>query len=364
VSQARGWSQFIIIALALHIPLFIYPVLRLSAWLDLGVWLTTLVFIPLVSSQVVSRVYLRNSSSEISRFLRRSFDLWLGISPVLLGLLLIAEIYLLVFEAERQLVALVVIGLGLIAGTAGFITAQYPVVRRVPLSSGKLSNGVSPTKNRHEPVRLVQITDVHIGSRSRRFLEQVVRRVNSLQPDYVCITGDFIDSRGVTIQELESLRSIRVPIYYCIGNHEKYEDLDDIVARLQQLGVNVLRNATQLDGQFQFIGIDDMDDALQVSRQISNINVRSDLYVVLLYHRPRGLDAAANAGVDLMISGHTHNGQIVPFNFAVKWVFPKIKGLYQRGATSLYVSSGTGTWGPIMRIGTRSEITLFELSGS
>jgi len=197
MSQVRGWSQFVVIALALHIPLFIYPVLRLAAWLELGAWLTTLVFIPLVTSQIVSRVYLRNANSEISRFLRRCFDMWLGISPVLLSFLLIAEVYVLVFEAERQLVALVVIGLGLIAGTTGFIVAQYPVVRRVPLSSVKLSAAGFPTGMSAEPIRIVQITDVHIGSRSRRFLEHVVRRVNNLQPDYVCITGDFIDSPGV-----------------------------------------------------------------------------------------------------------------------------------------------------------------------
>ena len=105
----------------------------------------------------------------------------------------------------------------------------------------------------------------------------------------------------------------------------------------------------------------DMDDALQVSRQIARVTVEHENYVILLYHRPRGLRAAADSGVDLMLSGHTHNGQIVPFNLIVARVFKKTQGLYQRGKTSLYVSTGTGTWGPIMRIGTRSEITLFEI---
>lgn len=353
----KGWSRFVAIVLLLHVPLFIYPILRLCDWLDASALLTTLVFVPLVTSQVISRVYFRDSRSEIIRFIRRCFDLWLGTSPILLILLLCAELYVLVFNPDRAAVALVVIGLATLSTIGGFITALYPVVRRIPLSSHKI----------RQPIKIVQITDVHIGSRSHRFLQQVVRKINDLEPDYVCITGDFIDASGVTLAELQSLNTIKVPVYFSIGNHEKYEDLDDIVTRLKQLGVRVLRNAAQTvehrqSGKLQFIGIDDMDDALQVARQLANIDIASDAYTVLLYHRPRGLGAAEAAGIDLMMSGHTHNGQIVPFNFAVKRVFPKIQGLYQQGSTRLYVSTGTGTWGPIMRIGTRSEITLFELS--
>lgn len=84
-------------------------------------------------------------------------------------------------------------------------------------------------------------------------------------------------------------------------------------------------------------------------------------YQVLLYHRPDGLEAAAAANIDLMLCGHTHNGQIVPFNFLVRRVFPRIVGLHDLGGTRLYVSPGTGTWGPVMRLGTRSEITVFDV---
>ncbi len=105
-----------------------------------------------------------------------------------------------------------------------------------------------------------------------------------------------------------------------------------------------------------------MEDALQVKRQLDLLDINQQAFVLLLYHRPKGLEAAAAAGVDLMLSGHTHNGQIVPFNLIVKRVFDRIKGMYHLNQTRLYVSQGTGTWGPVMRVGTRSEITLFELS--
>lgn len=294
---------------------------------------------------------MRSSRNSLVRLLRRTFDLWLGISPILLGLLLVAEIYVLLFDSDTIIVAWWVIDLSFLIGLVGFINALSPSVRKVKLTSAKVD----------EPLRFVQITDVHIGSRSARFLEKVMRKVNQLDARFLCITGDLVDSSGVSEEELRSLQSFGGPIYFSIGNHEKYEDLDAVVQRLGNLGVTVLRNQAVINDGVQFIGIDDMDDAMQVSRQIARIPVATEPYVILLYHRPRGLQAAADAGVDLMLSGHTHNGQIVPFNFVVKRVFEQIRGLYYHGQTTLYVSTGTGTWGPIMRLGTRSEITLIEV---
>ena len=158
------------------------------------------------------------------------------------------------------------------------------------------------------------------------------------------------------------MKSIVGPIYFCTGNHEKYEDLDEILARLTSLGVDVLRNDTKyFRDDIQIVGVDDMEDAFQVKKQLLNIEVDRSAFTVLLYHRPRGLVDAAEAGVDLMLSGHTHNGQIMPFNLMVGRVFDMVKGMYQLGNTRLSVSQGTGTWCPVMRIGTQSEITLFEI---
>jgi predicted MPP superfamily phosphohydrolase len=207
----------------------------------------------------------------------------------------------------------------------------------------------------------VQITDVHIGSRSAEFLERVMQKVNSVNADFLCITGDFIDAPGIGEEELSALRSCPVPIYFSIGNHERYEDLEDILQRLQRLGVRVLRSQTHQHGPVQLIGIDDSDHPGQVERELARLNIDQSSFVLLLYHRPRGLAAAAAAGVDLMISGHTHNGQIVPFNFVVGRVFEQTVGLFSEGLAQLYVSPGTGTWGPVMRLGSRGEVTLFEV---
>ncbi|MBT7370546.1 MAG: metallophosphoesterase, partial [Gammaproteobacteria bacterium] len=106
------------------------------------------------------------------------------------------------------------------------------------------------------------------------------------------------------------------------------------------------------------------DDALQVERVLDRMTLDDESFVVLMYHRPHGFEAAARKGIDLMLSGHTHNGQIFPFHLVVKSAFDRVAGLYELGQSRLYVSQGTGTWGPVMRVGTRAEITLFEYEGS
>ena len=103
-----------------------------------------------------------------------------------------------------------------------------------------------------------------------------------------------------------------------------------------------------------------MEDPLRVEKELKHIALDADAFKLLLYHRPRGLEAAAEHSIDLILSGYTHNGQIFPFNLIVKWVFERIIGMYSLGETRQYVSQGTGTWGPVMRLGTYSEITLFE----
>jgi uncharacterized protein len=353
VTRARGWSRFFIVALALHIPLFFYPILRLCQWLESPWWLTLAIFLPLGGSQIISRVYLRHNRSVWARWLRLAADFWLGISPLMVLTLLVFEIIVFTGFITAGTAALTVISVGLLCGLVGVMVAVIPVVKRIEYASPELKT----------PVRFVQITDVHIGSRSKSFLENVIYKINQLQPDFVCITGDFIDASDIHENELRSLKSLNCPVYFCTGNHEKYEDLDEILNRLTRLGVKVLRNATQyFRDDLQVIGVDDMEDRLQVKKQLQHIEVDRNVFTLLLYHRPRGLADAAEAGVNLMLSGHTHNGQIMPFNLLVGRVFDMVKGMYRQGDARMYVSQGTGTWGPVMRIGTQSEITLFEIS--
>ena len=343
--------QFLAIVLLMHIPLFAYPILRLCHWLDLSSLITALIFVPLFFSQIVARLYLRHANSGVIFWLRRIADLWLGVSPLLLMMLLLAE-----FPVALHWVPPATIAWGIISLTLGLLffsmaNAYSPSVVTVRLTSPKFEKAR----------RFVQITDVHIGSRSAAFLRRVMRQVTSTDAEFLCITGDFIDAPGIDEEQLSALRDCPIPIYFCIGNHERYEDLDRILQRLVRLGVRVLRNQTVFHQGIQLIGIDDADNPAQVKRQLARLEIDRRNFVLLLYHRPMGLTAAAAAGVDLMISGHTHNGQIVPFNLVVSRFFKRTVGLFRAELTHLYVSPGTGTWGPVMRLGSRGEVTLYEI---
>ncbi len=344
--------RIVLTVLALSAVLFAYPVWRLGQWLHLPEWLNLAITLPLFLSQVIARIGLRRYQGSVAFVLRGAADFFLGLSPVLLAGVLLGEIALLLsYIATDKVATLVLLATGAV-GLYGLKKAWHPDVVEVDLSSPKLDR----------VIRFAQISDVHIGSRTARFLHNIVRQVNRQQAEFLCITGDFIDQPGIGIDKLAALRAFRGPVYYCIGNHERYEDLEDIVQRLESLGVVVLRNrAVTVDG-LQFIGIDDHESAGQVARVLPFIDIDPGAYSILLYHRPHGLEAAARHGIDLKLSGHTHAGQIVPFHLAVNKVFEYTRGLYQLDDTRLYVNEGTGTWGPTMRLGTRSEITVFNLA--
>jgi predicted MPP superfamily phosphohydrolase len=208
---------------------------------------------------------------------------------------------------------------------------------------------------------IAQITDLHIGSRGGGFLRRVVNRLNRLDADYVMITGDLVDFNGISSAELAPLADLTAPAYFCIGNHERYDDLEDICTRLDGHGVTVLRNRSVLAGGLQFVGVDDADARSQVRTTLATLTAAPGVYRVLLYHRPDGAEDAADWGAHLMLCGHTHNGQMFPFNYLVRRMYPRIRGRFDIGDMTLYVSRGTGTWGPVMRLGSRPEISMIQL---
>lgn len=249
-------------------------------------------------------------------------------------------------QAAPWLLVLTVVLIG------GAVLASHHLrVKKVRIASSKLARSW----------RVVQISDVHIGSRQRGFMARVVNRINRLEPDFVVITGDLLDSSSVEIDALEPLRSLDAPTYFSVGNHERYADLDKAIDMLKQLGVMPLQQAMATGEALQFIGIDDAEHPNQVSKHLPSLRPSTRHFSILLYHRPLGFESAAAHGIDLMLSGHTHNGQIFPFNFVVRRQFSRIQGLYRIGPAHHYVSPGTGTWGPLMRLGSFNEISCFDL---
>jgi len=247
---------------------------------------------------------------------------------------------------------------GIIALLLWLAACVYAVFRAINIEDKQLKLSATNITRKH---RFVQISDVHVGSRSKKFLQRVVDRVNEHQPDGLLITGDLLDASSVTVDDLRPLSNLRCPSWMCLGNHERYVNLAAAIAAVEANGVEVLRNRAINFLDVSIIGIDDADDPRQLALNLPDIKWPSERYSILLYHRPSGWDDALAHNVDLMLSGHTHGGQIWPFGLLVKLQFRRMLGLFSQGNSHLYVSPGTGTWGPTMRLGTHSEMTIIDI---
>jgi predicted MPP superfamily phosphohydrolase len=212
-------------------------------------------------------------------------------------------------------------------------------------------------------------------------VRRVVEQTNALRPDVVAITGDLVDGSvddlGPLVSHLGDLRA-RHGVFFVTGNHEYYSGVGEWVRELRRLGIRVLRNERVAIGDagpggatIDLAGVDDWSAArfgeghgMDLGAALAGRD--PDRSLVLLAHQPRGVDAAVRAGVELQVSGHTHGGQIFPFSLLVAAAYPYVRGLHvhEEGDRSghIYVSRGTGYWGPPMRLGFPPEIARIVLT--
>jgi predicted MPP superfamily phosphohydrolase len=222
---------------------------------------------------------------------------------------------------------------------------------------------------------LVQITDLHVGPTIKRgYVDSVVRAANALSADAIVLTGDMVDGSVAQLERhvapLARLQA-RDGTYAVTGNHEYYSGAEQWVAHFRRLGMRVLMNEHRLirrDGATLVLaGVTDFNagqfDAAQRSDAAAALRGAPPdaAFRILLAHQPRSAAAAAAAGFDLQLSGHTHGGQFWPWKYLVPLQQPFVAGLHRQGKMRVYVSRGTGYWGPPMRIGAPSEITRIRL---
>ena len=217
--------------------------------------------------------------------------------------------------------------------------------------------------------KIVQLSDIHIGGLiDEKFINDIVNKVNNLKPDLVVITGDLIDikisSAKKALEKFTKLQST-YGTYFIVGNHEYFHGIEEIVATVKSLGITVLENENVYIGEkdkgFNLVGVYDVF-GYRINKFMPDIqkalqNKERNSPTILLAHQPKFIDEVKE-GVDLMLSGHTHGGQLYPFRFLVQIVQPYIEGLHQHNENlQIYVNKGTGFWGPPMRLGATSEIT-------
>ncbi|RYF18207.1 MAG: metallophosphoesterase [Comamonadaceae bacterium] len=300
----------------------------------------------------------------------------LGLFSTLLVLTLMRDLLLLVAASwgplppgwgMRSAAATGVLALALTV--LGFFNARRTAaVRRVRVALPRLHADL-------EGLRIVQITDIHVGPTIKHgYLQAIVDRVNALEPDVVAVTGDLVDGSVAElaphVAPLAGLRA-RHGVYFVTGNHEYYSGVHGWVRELRRLGLKVLHNEhvvlRQGDGALVLAGVPDFsghhfDPEHRSDPAHALLGAPAGATRVLLAHQPRTAPSAAQAGFDLQISGHTHGGQFLPWSFFVPLQQPFTAGLHQLGCLQIYVSRGTGYWGPPKRLGAPSEIAELRLS--
>lgn len=215
----------------------------------------------------------------------------------------------------------------------------------------------------------VQITDLHLGELlGRQWLERRIDQVQALKPDVIFMTGDLLNAVDLVEPMVPALRRLRAPlgVYAVTGNHEFYAGLEPSIRLFEEAGFRVLRNtAVEAKPGLVLAGVDDLTAARQfgmpdraIERALAG---RPPGATIFLSHSPWGGDQAAKLGAGLMLSGHTHGGQIWPFTYFVRLVYPHVLGRYRVGDMTWIVSRGTGFWGPPMRLFREAEILRITL---
>lgn len=224
-------------------------------------------------------------------------------------------------------------------------------------------------------IRAAHLSDIHVGHfRGEKFVQKIVDKTNEQNVDVVFITGDLFDGRiNLTKEDLAPLAKLDAPVYFVDGNHDKYTGVKTIKSMLKEIGVNVLENEVTHFSELQIIGLNHMradnkafnmhagENGSTIKSTLENLNIFVEKPTVLLHHSPDGIQYANKNGVDLYLAGHTHAGQLFPVKYIAHLLFDYNKGLHDYKGTKIYVSQGIGTFGPPMRVGTKSELAVITL---
>ncbi|CAL9510147.1 metallophosphoesterase [Streptomyces sp. enrichment culture] len=269
---------------------------------------------------------------------------------------------------RRRFVARVLAGTAVAVATGTVANGAHtvlrgPVVKRVTVPLAKLPRSA-------HGYRIAVVSDIHLGpTLGRAHAQRIVDAVNSTQPDLIAVVGDLVDGSvenlGPAAEPLARFRA-RHGSFFVTGNHEYFSGAEQWVDEVRDLGMRPLRNErVEIAAGFDLAGVNDVaganyGDGPDFVRALGDRDRART--AVLLAHQPVMIHDAVRHGVDLQLSGHTHGGQMWPGNFLAELANPTVEGLERYGDTQLYVSRGAGAWGPPVRVGAPSDITVVQLA--
>ena len=338
----------------------------------------TVAFIVLASTFIVGKILERSNSTVFTDILNIIGGFWLGFMLYGFLFLLLSDISLLILRLSgiikgcdvllfRKWSFLITLGISVILITGGFINALLPVVKKYDIVIDKPAGGL---KN----LRIAAVSDIHLGSiirkRSIKKLSAILQKSNA---DLILLLGDIVDGEIGPVLRGDLLSYFTCPrckdgLLAITGNHEFIGGASVTIPYIEKYGIRILMDeVVTLEGGIQIVGRIDRDGFRFTGKQRLSLgdlmsNIDKTRPVILLDHQPVKLDEAEQAGVDLQLSGHTHNGQLWPLNYVTRMIYEVSYGYKRKSNSQFIVSSGFGIWGPRIRSGSRSEVMLINIT--
>jgi len=344
-----------------------------------SVWIWGIVF--LAGAYVVGRFFERFNIHPFATLFIWIGSFWLAIMVYLFLQLLLVDAILLLNQwlhfipngiainsiHTKHIIAGVIVVVTFVVVLVGHLNTWFPRIKRINLA---LSKRGGKRKN----LKIVAFSDVHLGTIiEKRHLVRIVEKVNALAPDVILIPGDIIDEDIAPVIRSnvgDTLRRLKAQdgVFAVTGNHEYIGGVQKAKEYLQLHGIRLLNDeAVFIDESYYLVGREDLmkkrmgkEGRKDLSQIMTSVN--RNFPVILLDHQPFHLEQAVEAGIDLQLSGHTHHGQLWPFQLITRWVYEKSWGYLKKGSTHFYISSGVGGWGPPIRTVNRPEIIQINLS--
>ncbi len=314
---------------------------------------------------IAAGIVFTNATGTAEHIVYKIASVTMGVYLFLLMSVLVVHLTNMFLKLSPAMFGMVSLGLTLLISVYGYWNSTN--IRNTKLEI--------PVDGLTQEIKAVHLSDIHIGHfRTNGFLQDIVDKTNAAKPDVVFMTGDYLDSKyALQSKYFNPLKKLMAPVYSVDGNHDYATHNDSITTLMRQAGVQVLQNDVKSIKGLQIVGLNHMTADRSsfdvhasghkptIQEVLPKLNIDQDKPSVLLHHAPNGIQYAEKAGIDLYLAGHTHAGQIFPFNLFAKLLFDFNRGLHSFKNTKIFVSEGIGTFGPPFRIGTRSEIVEIRL---
>lgn len=375
----RDFAMFLTIVLSIYVVVNTYIYLRAKQALSLKgwhLWAFRLILLFIMFVYPLARIYRDHLPYKLEYFSEALTSWWIAAMFYLFLFILIIDLVRLANIAFHFIPDLVTLNKVM----AGRLTALI-----VSLSvAGVLAYGYFNALNlRAKYVRIgednplsklnmraVMVSDIHLGVLvdSKRF-SKIVEKINSYKPDMIFIVGDLFDQDILHIPEMQGqMKSLKSKhgVLGVTGNHEWYSGIGKYTEFMQATGAKALRNEfVTIDGKFNIVGLDD-NTGKRWGEDIPTLGevmkkVKNKLPNIFLYHKPIGFEGAKEAGIDLMLCGHIHGGQMYPIKHITDWVYSLKSRDFVLGGMRVFISNGVGTWGPPVRVGADPEIVVIEM---